>query len=145
MTAISGLEGELVLVLRPELVKPEVREETLSHDEIKKFLVELGRALGFSAMEEFKTPVGTFDVYWERSGTRIFFEIQVKGELRAALFKLEKVDGIPVIVADAGLRRKVEELSRGRVRFVPIQQLCRVMKHRDALRLIADVTRRVLH
>ena len=132
--------GNLILITRPELIKPEITETKLSHEQIKELLVELGQILGFKAIDEFETPVGKFDVYWERGTTKIFFEVHIKGELKSALFKLEKVDGIPVIVADAKLRNKILALSK-RVKFIPIQLILQLMEVKNSFALIKKFTK----
>lgn len=61
----------------------------LSHDEIKKKLVQIGRMLGKHAEEEYQR----YDVIWKDSkiSPRIshVFEVQVRGKLEGALTKLK--------------------------------------------------------
>lgn len=61
----------------------------LSHDEIKKKLVQIGRMLGKHAEEEYQR----YDVIWRESklSPRIshVFEVQVRGKLESALTKLK--------------------------------------------------------
>jgi hypothetical protein len=76
-----------VMVISPPPVAP--KKGPLSHDEIKKMLVEIGRALGKHAEEEFLR----YDVVWKESALspRIshVFEVQVKGKIESALAKLK--------------------------------------------------------
>ncbi len=65
------------------------REQTFTHDEIKRMLVEIGRLLGNHAEEEYQR----YDVVWRDSprSPRLshVFEVQVNGKLEGALSKLK--------------------------------------------------------
>ncbi|GIW48018.1 MAG: hypothetical protein KatS3mg078_1895 [Deltaproteobacteria bacterium] len=67
----------------------ETVKEELSHDDVKKKLIEIGLMLGKYAEEEYNR----FDVIWKESklSPRIshVFEVQIKGKIESALAKLK--------------------------------------------------------
>lgn len=67
--------------------------------------------------------------------------------MKAELFKLEKVarelGGVPVIVADAGLKSRVRALTR-EVKFLSMQTLAKLAKMRSALRELASIVQSIL-
>lgn len=81
-------ENMLVPPIRAEApIRPEA--PTVSHNDIKKKLAEIGRMLGKYAQEEYQR----YDVVWKESelSPRMshVFEVQVRGKLESALTKLK--------------------------------------------------------
>lgn len=103
-----------------QLPTPETPLKAPSHDEIKRKLVEIGRALGKYAEAEHRYhPTGRYDVIWKDSHTspRIshVFEVQVKGKIESALTKLKHAYDTQrskpfLVISDERDSRKVSEL-----------------------------------
>ncbi len=69
-----------------------VAEPALSHEELKKALVEIGKLQNFIAESEYQFDGGRLDVVWrrvERSVPTYVFEIQLGGNIYQALAKLK--------------------------------------------------------
>ena len=66
------------------------RTETLTHTDVQKMLLDIGRVLGYHAQSEFDY----YDVVWRasESSPRLshVFEVQHKGNIDAALAKLKR-------------------------------------------------------
>jgi hypothetical protein len=87
----------------------------LSHDEIKKKLVEIGRMLGKYAEEEYQR----YDAVWKESelSPRIshVFEVQVRGKIEGALAKLKHAYDVQrskpfLVISDEFNSRKANRL-----------------------------------
>mgnify|MGYP000265223358 FL=1 len=71
---------------------PKVAEPALSHEELKKALIEIGKLQNFIAESEYPFDGGRLDVVWrrvERSVPTYVFEIQLGGNIYQALAKLK--------------------------------------------------------
>src|SRR5215212_3456062 len=70
--------------------QPEARADQLTHGDVQRMLLDIGRVLGYHAQSEFDY----YDVVWRESETsqRLshVFEVQHKGNIDAALAKLKR-------------------------------------------------------
>lgn len=118
----------------------------LSHDELKKRLVEIGKLQKFVAEEEYAFDIGRLDVVWrrvERSVPTYVFEIQVGGDPYHAMAKLKHAFDLwnshIFIVASQGDYNKVDKLLSGtfheissRVRFTELDKIEELYKRKKA-------------
>lgn len=100
-------------------------KETKSiHDEIKGYIVEIGRFLGFNSRAEVSVASGAkVDAVWEATignmGKAIYvFEVQSKGSIDSLILNLKKAQGnaavqAVVAVADEKQLEKVKAESKG--------------------------------
>ncbi|MFH1773848.1 MAG: hypothetical protein ABH874_02680 [Methanobacteriota archaeon] len=86
----TSLAQEIILKFKEPRV--EKLEEPVSHKEIKRRLVEIGKLQGYIAEEEYSFDIGKLDVVWrrvERSVPTYVFEVNVKGDVYHDLSKLK--------------------------------------------------------
>jgi hypothetical protein len=83
---------EVIRKLALPPVKPEVKKQVSTHDQIKDKLVQLGKLQGFIAESEYDMDGGKLDVVWrrvERGSPTYVFEVQIGGDLYHAIGKLK--------------------------------------------------------
>lgn len=92
----------------------------VSHDELKKYLLQIGQIQGYVADEEYRLESTYLDVVWrrvERSVPTFAFEVQIGGDIYHALSKLKHAFDIwnshIFLVATLKDRAKYEELISG--------------------------------
>ncbi len=94
------------------------QQESLSHAEIQKMLLEIGENLGFYAQTEFEY----YDVIWRETPNNLrishIFEVQSKGNIDSAFAKLkrayqaQRTKPFLVIASERDLNRARQSLSR---------------------------------
>lgn len=154
-----AIAGEIIRQLSPNwspavsvagIEVPSTEGETpqVSHDDLKKMLVEIGRIQKFLAEPEYAMDIGRLDVVWrriEKSVPTYVFEVQVGGDVYHAIAKLKHAYDLwnshIFLVADQQERGRCEQLLggtfheiRGVLRFLPIDKICELYKRKRAFK-----------
>lgn len=117
-------------------------KETLSHDELKQVLMEIGRIQKYLVEKEYPIDGGRLDVVWrrvEKSVPTYVFEVQVGGDLYHALAKLKHAFDLwnshIFLVASNKDQRKVNQLLSGsfheirdRMNFIDCEKAAQLYK-----------------
>ena len=92
-------------------------ERNLSHEQMQRMLIEVGRALGYHAEREFEF----YDVVWRESATSVrlshVFEVQRRGNIDSAFAKLKRAYDAQrskpflILTTERDTRRAERELS----------------------------------
>lgn len=92
----------------------------ISHDEVKSYLIEIGRIQGYIADEEYPLDSTRLDIVWrrvERSVPTFVFEVQIGGDIYHAMSKLKHAFDLwnshIFLVATMGEKSKYQELISG--------------------------------
>jgi hypothetical protein len=92
----------------------------ISHNDVKAYLVEIGRIQGYIADEEYPLESTRLDVVWrrvERSVPTFVFEVQIGGDIYRAMAKLKHAFDLwnshILLVASMGQKNKYQELISG--------------------------------
>jgi len=126
---------ETALTYSSEL--PQAEQVSLSHDELKHRLAEIGKLQGYLADEEYVFDIGKLDVVWrrvERSVPTYVFEIQVGGDVYHALAKLKHAfdlwnSNIFLVASQADYNRVGDLLSgtfheiRDQTKFIELEKV----------------------
>jgi len=102
---------ELIVTTEPAII---------NHDDVKSYLVEIGRIQGYVADQEYPLESTRLDVVWrrvERSVPTFAFEVQISGDIYHAMAKLKHAFDLwnshIFLVATMAERRKYQELISG--------------------------------
>lgn len=139
-----ALVAEKSAEFAPVLEKQE--KPPLSHAELQRKLVEIGKLQGYLAEAEYSFDIGKLDVVWRRvlnSVPTYVFEIQVSGDVYHALAKLKHAFDLwnshIFIVASEAERNKVNNLLSGtfheisnRIEFIELEQIEELYKRKKS-------------
>jgi len=157
-TLISAIgTGEYVIkeVEEPQIEEPipeytgateKIESASLSHDQIKETLIQIGKLQNYIAEPEYDFELGKIDVVWRRVSNSVptyAFEIQVGGNVYQALSKLKHAYDLwnshIFIVAPESERDKVNTLLSGtfheisnRLDFIELQQVEELYKRKKS-------------
>lgn len=118
----------------PTELKALTKSTITNHDDVKAYLLEVGRIQGYIAEEEYPLDSTRLDVVWrrvERSVPTFAFEIQIGGDIYHAMAKLKHAFDLwnsnIFLVATMGHKGRYEELISGtfhevaeRMRFIEV-------------------------
>lgn len=116
-----GLKSLIETTVLPSTeLRVSVEPDILNHDEVKSYLIEIGRIQGYIADEEYPLEGTRLDVVWrrvERSVPTFVFEVQIGGDIYHALAKLKHTFDLwnshIFLVGNMGEKSRYQELISG--------------------------------
>jgi len=127
---------------------PKEQKASLSHDEVKRRLAEIGQLQGYIADEEYPFDIGKIDVVWRRvlhSVPTYAFEVQIGGDIYHAMAKLKHAFDLwnshIFLVAAPQDEQKFESLLSGTfhevssyIKFIELDKVDELYKRKRAYR-----------